>query len=95
MCCGRSLVDGRLKVRQIEGGPHARATPPSTVTSATPNVVERRRVARLRAVFSLTRGVGPHASEKCRAKRRRSTTRLGSLRYARQRKCPPGLSSTN
>src|SRR5207237_36086 len=101
-------------------------------------VVERRRVARLRAVFFLTRGapppradargpsparvsrtgrhrtkslfnttarasealtgwrrsvldtpeatargrlrvgVGPHASEKCRAKRRRSTTRLGS-----------------
>jgi len=36
VCCGRSLVDGRLKVRQIEGGPHARATPPSTVTSATP-----------------------------------------------------------
>src|SRR5438132_2943241 len=49
VCCGLSRVDGRLKVRHIEGCPHARATRPSLSldTLATTNVVERRRVARL------------------------------------------------
>ncbi|PYQ69840.1 MAG: hypothetical protein DMG04_26865 [Acidobacteria bacterium] len=67
VCCGRSWVDGRLKVRQIEGGLHARTTSPSTATSATPSVVERRRVARLRAVGRHTIGHNtrrqpPHAT---------------------------------
>jgi len=43
VCCELSPVDGRLEVRQIEGGPHARATSPSTDTSATTSIVERRR----------------------------------------------------
>jgi len=62
VCCVLSHVDGRLKVRQIEGGPHAWATSLTGDPSATTSVVERRRVARLRAViFSTRRGPTPAA----------------------------------
>jgi len=44
VCCVLSRVDGRLKLRQIEGGPHADATSLTTDASATTSVVERRRV---------------------------------------------------
>ena len=67
VCCVLSRVDGRLKVRQSEGGPHARATFPTNDASATTSGGERRGVARLRAVRRHmmghnTRRQPPHAT---------------------------------
>jgi len=80
VCCVLSRVDGRLKLRQIEGGPHADATSLTTDASATTSVVERRRVARLRAVRRRaighnTRRQPPHAAAILRP---RTWTRVGS-----------------